>query len=51
MVDRAIGTLAAILVAALALPTVAAVAQEAVPVLALLVVCLFAVRLWLSGFG
>ena len=49
--DRLIGILAVLLVVAAVLPSIAAVAGQLVPVLAFLIICLFAVRLWLGGFN
>lgn len=49
--DRALATLAVLLVVAVVLPSIAALAEQLVPVLGLAIVCLFAIRLWLSGLN
>lgn len=49
--DRLIGALAVLLMAAVALPSVAALAEQLVPALGLALICLVAIRIWLSGFG
>jgi hypothetical protein len=51
MLDRLIGAVAGLLVAALVLPAIATVASELVTALTLVLVLLFATRVWLNGLG